>query len=119
MKIADAIRLNQEGSFVGPGWVPIVDAALRKIEKHYAPYNEVFQIKEKFGGLRIYCDKDATDEINAIIQKAEKLAFMTCEVCGKQPASPRDSGWIKTLCDFCDDERNTARRERMARLEGQ
>jgi len=58
------------------------------------------QIKEKFGGLRFYCN--GGDEFTeGLIQMAEIMAECTCEVCGK-PGSARNSGWIKTLCDEHD-----------------
>lgn len=58
------------------------------------------QIKEKFGGLRFYCD--GGDEFTeGLIQMAEMMADCTCEVCGK-PGSTRGGGWIKTLCDEHD-----------------
>lgn len=58
------------------------------------------QIKEKFGGLRFYCN--GGDEFTeGLIQMAEIMADCTCEVCGK-PGSARNSGWIKTLCDEHD-----------------
>ena len=44
-------------------------------------YPQVQQIKEKFGGLRIYLSNE-DDYIHGIINMAEAIAVRTCEVCG-------------------------------------
>jgi hypothetical protein len=58
---------------------------------------EVLQVKEKFGGMRVYVN-DANDAIRQRIETAIQESFHTCEVCG-QPGTLREGGWIKTLCD--------------------
>jgi hypothetical protein len=61
---------------------------------------EILQVKEKFGGLRVYVN-DANDAIHQRIETAIQESFHTCEVCG-QPGTLREGGWIKTLCDEHD-----------------
>lgn len=61
------------------------------------------QIKEKFGTLRFYMTH-YTDKIDEIIKEAEKKSRITCEYCGK-PGELRDDGWLFTLCDECEKER--------------
>lgn len=78
------------------GWHPLIDRTLAKI-KELEPDFTIFQIKEKFGGLRIY-GHPITDEIDNIISDAEDESYHTCEVCGA-PGKVRETGWIKTLCD--------------------
>jgi len=64
-----------------------------------------FQIKEKFGELRIYMDNT-----NKIFDSLESMALAlsknTCEYCGLMNHSvmlyPID--WHKTLCDSCSDK---------------
>jgi hypothetical protein len=58
---------------------------------------EVLQVKEKFGGLRVYenCRNDAISERIGI---AAEESFRTCEICG-QAGTLRKDRWIKTLCD--------------------
>lgn len=73
----------------------------------YLEYPEVHQIKEKFGGLRFYADK-VDDFCDGVIRMAEAMADITCEVCGK-PGERRSGGWIRTLCD----EHEAERQERM------
>lgn len=65
------------------------------LEKEKLPV--IDEIKEKYGGLRVYVD-NSTEEINNFITFAEAIASKTCEVCGN-PGHRRTSGWIKTLCD--------------------
>ncbi len=58
---------------------------------------EVLQVKEKFGGLRIYVNH-ANDAIRRRIETAEQESLHTCEVCGRR-GKRRENSWIKTLCD--------------------
>ena len=46
----------------------------------------------------------ASEEVRKIIGRAEELSRVTCEYCGA-PGLPRGGGWIKTLCDNCNKER--------------
>jgi hypothetical protein len=57
----------------------------------------VFQVKEKFGGLRFYIGQ-GNNEIFARIEEASELSLQTCQDCGK-PGVLRGGGWIQTLCD--------------------
>lgn len=57
------------------------------------------QIKEKFGGLRIY-QSGGDDYVDGLISMAEEMSYKTCERCGC-PGSPNKQGWIMTLCDSC------------------
>lgn len=80
---------------VGPGWVPIVQPAVDKLEALGA---HIFQVKEKFGGLRIYVDK-YTETTDKIIIEAEKKCAETCEYCGAPGKINNIRGWIKTTCE--------------------
>ena len=92
------------GISIGPGWEPLVIDALNKLYE-CARGLEICQIKEKYGGLRIYWW--ATDEvinytqIDNIILEAEKLASRTCEQCGKEACLCVRNGWYNTLCTDC------------------
>ena len=55
------------------------------------------QIKEKFGGLRFYISGGDV-ATGHYIEFAEAMASRTCEICGS-PGEPRNTGWVKTLCD--------------------
>ena len=57
------------------------------------------QIKEKFGGLRVYMSQRST-EMNKSIDFAVNRARVTCDVCG-EPGTFRDTtGWLRTRCDY-------------------
>lgn len=87
------------GFYVGEGWMPIVENALRKMldvgwDKRLA------QVKEKFKGLRIYVDGETNDKIRDIIREAEEKCLKTCEDCGG-PRAPL-TGVGAPVCDACD-----------------
>jgi len=97
------MTLKDAQACVGPGWAGLVkegfDLCLRRGAR-------IHQIKEKFGGLRFYCDFEWGLEES----KLEERSLSICEECGR-PGKPRGGGWIKTLCDSCADAR-FRRRER-------
>lgn len=125
---------NPYGGFaVGKGWWPILQALCSQIDAHTKwrnntrkallkdnPYKQkipkevtpvkVAQIKEKFGGLRFYYD-GGDDTIDGMVRMAEVWASCSCEECGK-PGKSRDGGWIKTLCDEHEAERQARYKER-------
>ena len=71
----------------------------------------VAQVKEKFGGLRIYLDYyDSENPHNvalgiAITNYAEWKAALICETCGKYGKLRKDKRWVLTLCDACNEKR--------------
>jgi hypothetical protein len=74
----------------------------------------VRQIKEKFGGLRFYYDGgDGT--VDGMVRMAESWAAHSCEECGKLGKS-RSGGWIKTLCNEHEEQRQARIKERYAGL---
>lgn len=58
---------------------------------------DVKQVKEKFGTLRFYVGA-VSQEAHNLIDAAEELSEVTCEVCG-EPGELRGGGWISALCD--------------------
>ena len=58
------------------------------------------QIKEKFGGLRVY-PNGGNSEIWKLISKAEKESYKICETCGSKENVSQTSGWISTICQKC------------------
>ena len=86
----------------GEGWNKILNTLFKKINNILKRDNFDFallQVKEKYGGLRIYVSS-ATDEIYKLIDKAESESFKTCEICGKK-GKIYDNGWVKTRCKEC------------------
>lgn len=88
---------------VGPGWRPIVRAAVHILTRNGAT---ITQVKEKFGGLRIYFHPgDSSESLDHIVDSAETLAGALCEECGEPGICRRDLPWLKTLCDEHYEER--------------
>ena len=83
------------------GWYLILKNLFEAISKLNPPSDfEIFQVKEKFGGLRVYTNS-STKEIEALIDKAEEESFNTCEVCGASAKPSTRGGWVKTICENC------------------
>lgn len=110
---------NKYGGFaVGQGWWPILESLCANIQHHIDWWNKnretrpvveqvvVEQIKEKFGGLRFYY-QGGDDTIHGMVRMAESWADNSCEQCGK-PGQRRSGGWIRTLCDEHELERQIA-----------
>jgi len=80
------------------------------------------QIKEKFGGLRVYWDIGSNEEwdsdfvdtmtslMDDVVNTAEEDCWNTCELCGivhsEETPIHSTKGWIKRLCDKCDTKSN-------------
>ena len=106
------------GFACGKGWWPILEKLCSNIQHHIdwknkqlevVPQVTVAQIKEKFGGLRFYYD-GGDEQIRGMVQMAEAWADASCEECGS-PGKRRDGGWIKTLCDHHEAERQQRKKE--------
>ena len=104
------------GIAVGDGWFNILSNVCEKITEHEntpeilekiknKEYDKVKaqQIKEKFGGLRFYIS-GGDEKIRSFIDEVEKSSWKICEECS-QPGKQTKSGWIRTLCEKCADER--------------
>ena len=98
------------GLEINPGWYPLVEDLIAKIEGHLAekqalglldpdyPFS-VFQIKEKYGTLRFYVSA-ADDTIFQWIHEAERKSASVCEMCGAD-GKLCGSSWLHTLCESC------------------
>ena len=108
------------GLWVGKGWQPIVMALCANIQWHIDHSNTpveqvvVTQIKEKFGGLRFYYD-GGNQYISGLVSLAETWADHTCEMCGDK-GTARRGGWIKTLCDHHEIERQAEYKRRFGEV---
>lgn len=94
---------------VGQGWHPILLDLHAQIVA-VCPDYVVGQVKEKFGGLRVYLDHRNAEQIGYpkqvwdAIHTAEALSMRICEDCGAAGTiGPRRPGgvWVKALCDGC------------------
>lgn len=103
------------GISCGDGWFDLLDVLCGELEQtplvsvsegNATPaHPESFwieQIKEKFGGLRVYVSA-APDYVHNMIRIAEALSFRICENCGRPGRLRSDRAWIRTLCDDCAD----------------
>ena len=120
------------GVCVGEGWWHIIEALCGSISaytkwrnstrqallkdnpyKHEIPAEVpqvvVQQIKEKFGGLRFYYS-GGDSHIRGMVEMAESWAARSCEACGNLGKS-RSGGWIRTLCDEHEQERQAKMEE--------
>jgi hypothetical protein len=112
------------GFAVGKGWYPIIERLSKNIQQHLewknresevVPQVVVEQIKEKFGGLRFYY-QGGDDNVAGMVRMAEAWADTACEECGGI-GKRRGGGWVRTLCDLHEQERNI-RIEEQAKKDG-
>ena len=104
MKCRDGCLADELKDFYGDatccetpvGWIHII----RNLAKVKPPYVKIRQIKEKFGGLRVYTT-EGPPSWNQAIADAESEAWQTCADCGTRGAEVRSNGWLTVLCDGC------------------
>jgi hypothetical protein len=108
---------------VGPGWHSILADLDRKLIEILDGWDlsklEIVQIKEKFGGLRVYyvqnsvdLNKETLEKIIAAVREAEERSLTVCEVCGSGEGvenrirAGSRYGWTLTLCAVHHKERD-------------
>ena len=112
-------KSNQEscmawGIEFGDGWYDLIKNVCFEITQHeknvtnekdayrykkdYEPVR-FDQIKQKFGGLRIYYS-GGDEHTRGVIDMAEAMSYCICEDCGNK-GTPNKGGWITTLCENC------------------
>lgn len=85
----------------GDGWFKLLRSTCKKIAKLDEEGTFCFaQIKEKFGGLRLYYD-GGNEKIAKVVQKAEDESYNICEHCGTKTGVTSEGSWILTLCNKC------------------
>ncbi len=72
-----------------------------KEEQEYFPV-KFDQVKEKYGGLRLYFS-GGDEYVEGLVSMAEAMSYKICEVCGNK-GQPNKGGWITTLCENCKDK---------------
>ena len=105
-----------EADFLPEGWtntfIPELKNELASTLGSYVDDFTVFQIKEKYGAMRMYWSwadrdydeneahdlKELTNEVKTIIHKYENISENTCVVCGKEATKMTD-GWVMPICD--------------------
>ena len=113
------------GCECGNGWYEIISSVCWMIKQHednkrwrkeYLEKNEperlseeqeyfpvkFDQVKEKYGGLRLYFS-GGDQYVEGLVSMAEAMSYKICEVCGNK-GQPNKGGWITTLCESCKDK---------------
>lgn len=88
------------------GWFPLIAQLHRKLKYLDIDY-KIFQIKQKFGGLRYYYTPSDNPHYDLplmssimfdLVSIAENKSYVTCEVCSKQGSKSNKNYWIRTVC---------------------
>lgn len=92
------------GCDCGDGWYDILEELCEKVKD--VPDLQFAQVKEKFGGLRVYPEPGnvaASDmkRVYADIVEATKESYATCEYCGDPGELDTKRAWHRTLCPTC------------------
>ena len=82
---------------VGDGWLQLIKNLIKALNQ-IGWNQEIYQVKEKFGGLRFDVTTETTDE-SLIISRFEKESCNICEICGKFGETIKKNGWLSTKCD--------------------
>lgn len=74
-----------------------------RVVRQAIPQVVAVQVKEKFGGLRFYCD-GGDEYTEGLAQMAEMMSERTCEICGNKGKlygtdQHGNLRWHKTLCE--------------------
>ena len=102
----------------GDGWFNILDQLMGNIQHHIDWKNKkeevvaqvtLDQVKEKFGTLRFYYT-GGDDVIDGMVRMAESMSGVMCEECSA-PAKTHGPGWIRTICEPCEEARELARQK--------
>jgi len=89
------VSIENAKADVGNGWSELLDRVYENKPTHAI----ITQVKEKFGGLRIYFAPHS-NLFSYFLDQIENESYTICERCG-EPGKLRDIGWVKTLCDIC------------------
>jgi len=82
---------------VGKGWERLVRKVYNAKEGLGIPIG-IIQVKEKWGGLRIYTDY-YIKEIEEVIMEVGEESLKICEICGAPAGLVKKVTWYQTLCE--------------------
>ncbi|MFE7029126.1 hypothetical protein ACFU9Y_02370 [Streptomyces sp. NPDC057621] len=103
---AQPVQIPARSHAVGPGWRPLLERLHEQLLGVFPDYR-LLDLKEKFGGLRVYVDRPASSggALRPLIASAEAQAERTCEFCGTpgriRTRDDQPGGWRKAVCDAC------------------
>lgn len=109
----------------GDGWYQIIydtsaklEALILQLPEEEREHYKASQVKEKFGGLRIYLSS-STDEMDKLVGTAEDLSYQICEGCGKPGQCYEDNPkWCRTHCEACEAEYQENRKPKPVEAKG-
>lgn len=88
------------GICCGDGWYDLLDKLCKYINKNDNTI-EIVQVKEKFGGLRVYVNHAKNETLDKL-EEFERLSYKICEECGStENVKQTTFGWTQTLCKKC------------------
>ncbi len=97
------------------GWDALVEDFIEEMNEAAANFKSksitIIDIKEKFGGLRIYVDYNLPSEqisdLEKIVSKYEHLSLKTCSYCGQEykQMHKRKGYWDIVCCEECFNKR--------------
>ena len=82
---------------VGAGWASLIEEVFSFMEQNKINC-KIIQVKEKWGGLRIYTDI-IHEQLDKKIIEVEKKSFTICETSGAPGKLRNCNGWYRTLSD--------------------
>lgn len=99
----DLIKERNLGCSTPAAWKPYIEHMLSRI-RGLGTDLTILQMKEKFGGLRVYFDGVSDNEgLYPIVEEAGMEVTTVCAVCGSKHnvkyGTRANSGWWLYLCD--------------------
>ena len=88
------------------GWQHLCREVMQKVKEHGVQLKWA-QLKEKFGGLRMYedlADGTSPNDLYDWIHEAEQKSWHVCQECGSGGAGTKQRvihNWRLTLCNHC------------------
>ncbi len=87
----------------GQGWFDILLRLANRIETYQQAGRisepvEAVQVKEKFGGLRVYISP-YNGLVDSLVTEAHEASWSVCESCGESGELRRLGSWLLTRCD--------------------
>ncbi len=83
------------------GWyITIGDELNTRLDDLVKRGGKVEQVKEKFGGLRVYVDRGGDeDNLDFNVDDLDKVCQNTCMECGMSGTMTTKRGWIGPRCE--------------------
>ena len=88
------------------GWFKLVEHSIDRLAALELDDLKIFQVKEKFGELRIYCNNMNRQSVEKIITDATTYSLHTCQECSRFDLDIVErkvlgGHWLSTLCNDC------------------